>query len=231
MDALDDADRAAFERHLARCESCAREFRGLSAASARLAEAAAAAPPEGLRDRVLARAAQTRQLPPEARQPARRYRRAGRARPRPGWVLAAGLASLAAAVVLVVTATLGGGSGSPGLPHSEAVAAVLTAPDAQMTSALVTRGGKATVVMSASEHALVFTAARLPRLPPGRAYELWLIGRAGEKPAGMLPPPRHGMTGPVMATGLQPGERLGLSVEPMHGAKRPTTPMLLDLAL
>jgi anti-sigma-K factor RskA len=39
---------------------------------------------------------------------------------------------------------------------------------------------------------LIFTASRLPRLPPGRTYQLWII--SGETPvgAGLLRPSRDG---------------------------------------
>ena len=49
--------------------------------------------------------------------------------------------------------------------------------------------------------------------------------------AGLLPMLKHGMTGPVVATGLRAGDRLGLTVEPAHGSRRPTAPMILVLAL
>lgn len=63
MDAISEPDRARFERHLAGCEECAREI-GLREATARLATATAVPPPSGLKERVLAAAALTRQQPP-----------------------------------------------------------------------------------------------------------------------------------------------------------------------
>jgi hypothetical protein len=35
----------------------------------------------------------------------------------------------------------------------------------------------------------------------------------------------------VVTTGLEAGDRLGLTVEPAHGSRRPTTPIILVLAL
>jgi anti-sigma factor RsiW len=66
MDAIPAADRARFERHLAGCEECAREITSLREATARLATASAVPPPPGLKERVLAAAAQTRQHAPAA---------------------------------------------------------------------------------------------------------------------------------------------------------------------
>ena len=73
------ADRAGFERHLARCQQCAREIARLREATARLATAAAASPPPGLNARAMAAAARTRQRPPgrSRRQPS------DQARPQP----------------------------------------------------------------------------------------------------------------------------------------------------
>ena len=85
--------------------------------------------------------------------------------------------------------------------------------------------------MSGREHALVFAAAGLRALPASRCYELWLMGPAGDEPAAMLPAPRQGMTGPVLASGLIAGDRLGLTVEPAGGSPRPTSPVILQLAL
>src|SRR5579864_2301122 len=73
LDALTGADRTRFERHLARCEQCAREIASLREATARLAAAAAAEPPAGLTERALAAAARTRQLPPVTRDTAPRW--------------------------------------------------------------------------------------------------------------------------------------------------------------
>ena len=64
MDAITPPDRARFESHLARCEECAQEVASLREATARLAGAAAVAPPAALKERVMAAAAMTRQHPP-----------------------------------------------------------------------------------------------------------------------------------------------------------------------
>jgi anti-sigma-K factor RskA len=108
---------------------------------------------------------------------------------------------------------------------------VLTARDAVMLDAKVRTGGTAAVVMSRRERALVFAATGLRVLPSSKGYELWLIGPGGDTPTGMLPAPREGRTGPVIAAGLKSGERLGLSVEPAGGSNQPTSPMILELAL
>jgi len=64
VDALDDIERAQFERHLADCPACTAEVRSLREAAALLAETTATAPSEGLRDRVLSGISTVRPLPP-----------------------------------------------------------------------------------------------------------------------------------------------------------------------
>jgi anti-sigma-K factor RskA len=248
MDALDARDQARFERHLARCQECVREVSGLHEATARLAAAAAVPPSTAMKARVLAQTARTRQLPPvldstpsplarrwgparpqEWRPPARRRARA----PRLALGLA-GIAVVAAAAAWVAGAVTGpAGHPMPGqqAPGSHAIAAVLTAPDATMITSRVRTGGTATIVMSRHERTLVFAAAGLRALPASQCYELWLMRPGADTPAGLLPMPRHGMTGPVITSGLRDGDRLGMSVEPATGTHHPTTAMILVLTL
>jgi len=253
MDALDRRDAARFERHLARCEECAREVSGLQEATARLAAAAAAQPPAALKARLLAQTARTRQLPSAGQgRPLAGERPAGRAAgprraparpprwarlPRPGGPgqRRTGLALGLSLIVVLVAATLWLTRPAPGRGQQKAqatsVAAVLTAPDATVIKGQVRTGGSATVVMSHRERMLVFAAVGLRALPATRCYELWLVGPGRDVPAGLLPMPKHGMTGPVVAAGLRPGERLGLSVEPSAGSRHPTSLMILELPL
>ncbi len=115
--------------------------------------------------------------------------------------------------------------------HNRAIAAILNAPDAVMTSATSAAGGTATVVMSHRDHALVLTTARLPALPSGKRYQVWLMGRHRIRMAGMLPQPRQGMTAPVVVSGFAPGDALGLTVEPASGSRSPSSSPMLMLVL
>ena len=63
MDAVSSKDRARFERHLARCQSCAQELRELREATASLAVAVSAQPPGRLVARTIELAAMTPQQP------------------------------------------------------------------------------------------------------------------------------------------------------------------------
>jgi anti-sigma-K factor RskA len=244
MNAVSAADRVSFERHLLSCEQCQADVRGLREAAARLAEAASVPPRPELREQTMQAAERIRQLPPlvegqQGRQRAghRWARRWQRYVPSLGLDARPWLARVVAgaAVMLAVTATVFGlqmASMQNRLTadgqRDAAIAAILGAPDRTTLTAHVTTGGRATVVMSHRADALVFIASGLARLPASQAYELWLMGPAGDSPAGMLPPGRHGMTGPMVVDRLARGDHLAMTVEPASGALRPTsTPVVM----
>ena len=244
MDAISAADRERFERHLAGCEECAQEIASQRETTAVLGSATAEPLPAGLKERIMAAAAVTRQQPPAdetepvplAHGPWARAETWFRSLAWPGRLtLAAGAAAVAAVLVVAVAFGVTNGSMQQQLDQAQAssqqIAAVLTAHDAVMTAGPVAGGGTATIVMSHSRHALVFTAQGLHALPASRGYELWLIGPAGTRPVGMLPAGHHGMTGPVIASGLRPGDHLALTAEPADGGAGPDAPMMLDVAL
>jgi anti-sigma-K factor RskA len=226
MDALDDADRARFERHLAGCDACAQEVAGLRETTARLGVATATPPPAALKQRVLAAARETRQHTPVVTplRPRRRYLR-----------VAIPAAAAAGLIGISVTYGLANSTANQRLDQAQqssaAIASIMTARDATMMQGQVSGGGNATVVMSDVEDALVFMARGLPALPATRTYELWLVGPGGDRPAGMIRPQAHGMTDPVIARGLRQGDHLMLSVEPAQGTPYPTTRMMLDIQL
>lgn len=232
MDAISEPDRVRFERHLAGCQECAREVAGLREATARLAAATAVPPPPALKERVMAAAAATRQQPPATgpRAAARPWHARRRVRVRLALAVAA-----AAVTGFAVLFGVNNGTMRDQLSHDQAssqqVAAVLTARDATMKTGTVRGGGTVTIVMSHSMRELVFTAADLRVLPAAWGYELWLAGPAGDRPVTMIPAGRHGMAGPVVASGLRPGDHLVLTAEPSGGARRPAAPMMLDVIL
>jgi anti-sigma factor RsiW len=236
LDAVSDRDRERFERHLTRCPECAREVAELREASTGLARAASVEPPPALIQRVLESVGQVRQLPPAIGDPGtHRIGRAARARtpPRlgPQWPapLAGALAVvlLAAAVLLGAIAQHAEDEVRAAQQRAHQIALVLNAPDAVMLTDRVKAGGSATIVMSGRDRALVFTTAGLPPLPASRCYQLWLMGPAGDRSAGMLPSQRDGMTSPVIASGIRAGDRVGLTIEPDGGTLHPTAAPIL----
>ncbi|HEX9039911.1 MAG TPA: anti-sigma factor [Trebonia sp.] len=226
LDALTETERAEFERHLARCPSCTEEVRGLRETAARLAMAAAVPPPPGMRARALAAAQSARQLGPPGRNPlAMAGQRTGwRRRPVSRAALTTVIVTLAAAVVFLLVAQL---STSRQLQQAQAssreITAVLAAPDARIESVPGTAGGMVTAVMSLRRHEAVVTAD-MPTLPGSRVYQLWVMTAAGSaRSVGLLAGTRSGSAPPLLADGVLPGDRLGITVEPAGGTARPTT--------
>jgi anti-sigma-K factor RskA len=239
LDALDDgAEHKRFTRHLRHCRACAEEVRGFRDVATALAFAAAAEPPPELRERVLAAVGRTRQLPPVT--PRRRLRGWLPWTPQSVWLprLATATAAIAIAAVVALSIALSGAEQqlSSARAQSQAIAAVLGAPDIKAVTGPVTTGGMVTVLSSAGKRELVVAATGLAALPAGKVYELWLIGPSATqetavRPAGLLPPVLAGLTTPVLASGLVAGDKLAMTVEPAGGTGQPTTTPILLLSL
>ena len=252
LDALSEPERDSFERHLQHCPLCADEVRGLRETAARLGLAKTLDPPPQLRSQVLAAAYRTRQLPPPVGDRTGLDRRRTRARklfavrPGPGQPgaqreslrrllhrplgrpLVPRLAGALAAAAVVVVATLGISqsltSHQPGgaPAASAAISRVVTAPDARTETERTSAGGTVTVVVSADRQAAVISAAGMRSLPAAQTYQLWVMGpHGGARSAGLLS--GTGRAGPVLASGVEPGDRIGITVEPAGGTSSPTT--------
>ncbi|MEZ5092728.1 anti-sigma factor domain-containing protein [Nocardioides sp.] len=211
VDALDDVERARFERHLAECEDCRAEVQSLREAAALLADDTAAAPPPGLRDRVLADIATVRPLPPVVPHGASRLRRR--------W-----LPLLVAAAVLAVLG-VGLAAWQPwtsSAPTLTAADRVLSAGDAQAVRLSFPDGSTATLTRSVSEGRAVITTTDMAPPPAGKVYELWLQHPDGHMaPAGLMPV-RPDQT--VLLDGdASAAVGAGITVEPAGGSPEPTS--------
>jgi anti-sigma factor RsiW len=218
LDAISEAEREEFERHLQNCPTCDAEVRGLRETAARLALACAVTPPARMEQQVLAATYRTRQLPPL---PAGRPRREARVQPvralrfpRRIAVLAAA-ASVAAAVALGITQL----SAQHQLDHARdtAIARVVTAPDARVEAARTSAGGNVTVVTSAALREAVVSTSGMASLPSSRVYQVWVMSPSGARSAGLM----HGSS--LLASSVRPGDRIGITVEPAGGTTQPTT--------
>ena len=232
LDALEGgAERDRFIRHLSRCQSCASEVRGFREVSTALAFAAAAEPPPELRDRVLAAAARTRQLPPEIKTHARPRRTRSWA-PWVPWISGVvAAASIVAAVLFGFAQVHTQHELNQAQAENQAISLLLSSPQVTLLSHSTTKGGVATVVLAAARHQLVVVTNDLPALPAGKVYQLWLINKQKTVSAGLLPPATSGRTAPVLASGVVKGDTLGLTVEPAPGSVKPTTTPILALPL
>ena len=232
LDALEaGAERDRFARHMNRCQSCASEVRGFREVATALAFAATAEPPPELRDRVLADAARTRQLPPEVRTHAR-PRRTRSWMPWVPWI--SGVVATASIVVAVLFGFAQAHTQqqlNQAQAENKAISLLLSSPQVTLLSRSTTKGGVATVVLAAARHQLVVVTNGLPALPAGKVYQLWLIGKTKIVSAGLLPAATSGRTAPVLASGVVKGDTLGLTVEPAPGSVQPTTTPILALPL
>ncbi|MFF0232466.1 anti-sigma factor domain-containing protein [Micromonospora sp. NPDC005254] len=220
LNAVDDLERAAFERHLADCESCRLEVTELRETVARLADdTVVEATPPGLRERTLAQAARTPQLRSadagdSARRQVSRWRRI---------TVAAAAAVLVAGGASAVTWTVSNDRISDEQASSDQarqIAAVLDAPDARVFERSLQPGGSATVVVSRDRDRGVVLLRDLPEPGPGRIYELWLIRGSEPRKVGRLAEGARASTtviGPVAEAAT-----FGVSNEPAGGSVAPT---------
>jgi anti-sigma-K factor RskA len=224
VDALTGAELDAFEAHLQRCTSCTEEVRGLRETAARLGMTTAMEPPPWMRQKVLAAASRTRQLPPPGgrllgRDTPRPVKRLRRSLPRSAGVLAMAAAIVVLAVLQVNTRH----QLQQTQQGSRAVAAVLAAPDARLETSSTTVGGTVTAVISRQDHEAVITTADMPTQTDAKVYQVWVISASGARSVGLLPGSSTGVSSPVLAADVQAGDRLGITVEPAGGTSRPTT--------
>lgn len=211
VDALDDLERAQFERHLAECPACRAEVASLREASALLAETVLDAPPAGLRDRVLADIATVRPLPPlvpevVARRPARR------------WFPALAAAAAVVTVLGVGTAVVQPWDDGPGqVTEASPVAQIRAAEDARSWTQDFPDGSSATLWRSESLNQAAVVTRGMADPPEGKVYELWLQHDDDMVAAGFMP---AGPDNTVTLSG-DPGtaQGFGISVEDAGGAK------------
>jgi anti-sigma-K factor RskA len=233
VNALSDNERTAFETHLARCGSCATEVAELAATATRQGAAVDFPPPPHLRARVLAAAAETRQLSPHAaRIP--RSRRSGRSGPpgRTRWLGRSGALLAAACLVVAAFVTVQGTQSDRDQlaqlsSQYSRFSDLLSTPDARLVSASGPNGSTATAVVSASRNELLFVSKDMPAPPADHVYQLWLIDGDGPHSAGLLAPP----SAPLVATGLSNARKVAITVEPHGGSQVPTSDALMEIPL
>lgn len=218
LNALTPSESLRFEDHLAHCESCFQEVRGFFETSALLASATARTPPPGLRERVLAEVAETRQLAP-APERLPEPRRRGRSL-FPALALAACLL-----LILVLGAVVIDQSRRVDELRAEErrIAAVLASPDSISTRAEPMEGVSVTVVSSEIQGALVFSAHGLETLDE-EDYQLWLTrADGGVVSAGVLSVDASGFVSPVLAAPSEEDEGIAVTIEPEGGSEHPTS--------
>ena len=226
-DALDPAERAAFEQHTLECAACRQEVEELREVTGALGGAVSATPPASLRAAVEAAITATPQLPRDVVPitAARGRRRGGRRAVFVGWAAAAALAC-AVAVMSVIDATQRSRISTLDA-QATSLSSLLSAPDVASSAGSVDTGGTATLVDSRRRDEAAITLTGLARLPAGKAYQLWIIGPGGTRSAGVVS--TGGAAGPVFVHGIGGMRSFALTVEPAQGSAQPTTPQLVTL--
>jgi anti-sigma factor RsiW len=215
IDALDDLERAAFERHLAECPACQSEVAGLREASAMIGSTVPVQPSAGLRDRVLADIATVRPLPPAVDRPAAAAPgRRTRFRPR---------ALLAAAAAVIA---LGAGAAAITQPWQDDSSQTVTvadqiraADDAETYTHTLDGGATATITRSQSMNQAVLETSGMPDAPSGSVYELWLLHDEQMVPAGLMTGGDHEI---VLEGDPATAQGVGITVEPDGGSDEPS---------
>jgi anti-sigma-K factor RskA len=177
LDALEDDERASFERHLAACDQCGAQLVDLQEATTALAYAAEGPePPRELRERIL-----------EA------VREDGGATVidfprRRSWLLPAATAAAAVAALVAVAVGVWAVSLSNDLDRerdarrAEAKAIALLASDAERRPLTGGRGA----LLLASDGSAALVTCDLATAPEGKTYEAWVIADEVARPAGLF---------------------------------------------
>lgn len=229
LDALDPQERRAFERHLDSCDQCRDEVRSFAEALAAVVDETEQAPPDRLREGVLASISSVRPLPPVTGAEATVVELAPRRR-RLTAVLAVAAAVLGVALAGTAWRSITLQDQVTQLQASASdVSAVLTAPDAEMASGSASTGGRATMVMSPSTGRVALITEGLAPVPAGKTYQVWYVGEDAVVPAGFVG------DGAVSATVLDgsPGDAVavGVTLEPSGGSPQPTSQPFLTIAV
>jgi anti-sigma factor RsiW len=217
LDAVDDIERTAFSRHLAECGACAVEVAELRETVTRLADQTWSAPPPRMRDEVLARVRQTRQVGPG--RPERETSSAlSRWRRRTAISVAAGImvAGAGAATWAVQQQRV-----EQQQQINASVQAVLVAPDAVVKSSPVDGGGRMTVVLSRSLNRAV-VAIDATRPGDAQAYQLWRVNASGAVDAGVLDAGQG--TATRVIDGVNAADVVAMTLEPAGGSPQPSLP-------
>jgi anti-sigma-K factor RskA len=228
LDAVDDVERMAFERHLRECSECRTEVAELREVTSRLADGAWSVPPPSLRTNVMTTIRATRQLSPET--PAARPARSGV----PRWRR---LTAAAAAVIAVGGATYAVQDQRVRREHNRAEAAqaaearvrsVLAAPDLVVREQVVDGGGRVTVAVSRLRNSGVIMLAA-DSVPADHVYQLWTVRSGKPVSEGAL---ATGQSAAVrIVDGIDQASAVGVTVEPPGGSATPTLPMVAAVKL
>ena len=250
LDALEAAERAAFEAHLGSCGECAADVRQMRLAAGALPYAVPqVSPPPSLRARILGEIAGAA-APASAPAPAMV---AGETRGLPAWlqiaamlVIGAGVffyaqrmqarvsnleAQLRQAQTLVAAAERQTLEARNVAFRAQSAMGVFAAPDVariDLVGQPVAQTARARALWSRAR-GMVFTVSNLPPLPPGRVYQVWVVTSQAPVSAGLLTPDASGGGSVYFETPVDilPPTAVAVTLEPAGGVPAPTGAMYL----
>ena len=239
LGALDAADTARYEAHLAESEESRQELTELADTAVLLGMAVPpVTPPPALKAAIMAQLGSTPQLPRDdapKRPDVTQFSGKAQAKAQQRWFTrpAGVLIAAAAAVVLV----LGAGVVSTTLIQNteqqqaaDQLAAINAAADSQRAAAEVEGGGIATLVWSHELKSAALMVDGVEALPSHQVYELWFIDEQGARPAGTFTVGETGSTWRVLDGDMASGDTVGVTVEPAGGSPAPTTDPIVAIA-
>jgi anti-sigma-K factor RskA len=215
VDALDDIERAQFERHLAGCPACREEVTSLRETAGHLADTVATNPPPALRERLLAEIATVRPLRPVPHLPARKTSWSTR----PGLLVAAAVAAIALGGTAVVTHPWSNDAGQ----SLSATGRVMQAPDAQRITTHLPGDptARVTVVRSVANRRAVMVTEGMPPPPSGKTYQAWFREPNGDfVSVGLMSEVNNGPV--LLARDAATAVAAAITVEPAGGSPQPT---------
>ena len=231
LSALDAAEAHALNEHLENCAECRRELDEWQATAAALALGTNSAEPSSkVRERILDEVrkdlSESNVVP-------------FRSTSRNLWSSFGSLGAMAAAVLFtalivgIVVLWRQNSAMRAEMAQSQEFVQLVTSPGArvaELKSSAVGAGATATVAYNSNGHAML-VASNLPRLPQGKAYQLWfIVGNKPPMPGKTFAPdnngqgvmkeemPREALNSPVFA----------VTVEPAGGVPAPTGPIYLS---
>lgn len=211
LDALDPAEREAYEAHLEGCEQCQVELASFYEVTGGLAVAAdGPAPSPALRERILdvARAEQQNVVPIGSR--------------RQFSPVLASVTAIAAAVAIgfgIYATSLNSQLDNSRAALSAQATATAVLADANATSVNMNGGSGKVVVNDAGAAVLVLNT--LPSAPAGKTYQAWVITDNTPVSAGVFAPTGDRAVVPIPQT-VPAGAVVAVTIEPEGGVSTPT---------
>lgn len=231
LHALDELERARFERHLGSCDTCDGEVREFFETAALLAAAEHEAPPAHLRDAIMAEIAITRQDRPAVPMTIPVVQLPSTAGWRDRLVLPA--AAVLAILAIGLTTMVNGLNQRLSAVESTAsgVTAVVAAADAQIFEIDADNGVGGRIVFSPTRGEAVFLASGLEAAPDGQAYALWFLDDGFPRAAGLFNADADGRAVHRITADLSELSGLAVTLEPSSGSSIPTSEELIRVNL